>query len=647
MNKLWVNASDDQIRDFILSQEGSTQGAVDGGIFFNCAINEIIQELNKLVLQTGGGVFVAIADDIIGCIKPEAVLPAFQIIEERFRTLNLQLNYEKSTIFANDQETINKVEFDKSATLQKVRTTTEGIVLLGSSISHDIGFHDKFIQSKIDEAKRTLLAITSFGKEYLQQALVLLKSCYISKFSYLSRVTPPHILEPFTTSIMKDIKMGISNMIEHRLTNPQWCQCLLKPRHGGLGIMDISSTSRGAYLASMLACLSNIDGIDKHQDLGLNVLEFDQMGMPSSTNSFQDEIKEQYEHVRILHSKALRIDREASLDVLHKLPSADRKTPGHITPEDRYNRTRAIDLRAAKPFPTVKRLIATNHKLQAMFSDSASKVARSQLLNGLDPESVIRIHSASDEGAACIQTQPTAPNRCFSSLEFKIYVYLRLGIQISKNDTRCPSCSHAQGLSNLHLVNGCKHGEYIHRKHNTIMEQIKSMCNAAKLLVDVETTHCFNDQTYKRMDLVVQINNKDFLIDVTTIDANNPSNGFVKNSELSSSYFPGAAAVIKARQKFSKYKRIIASTKEFVPFVIETQGRWGFHAREIFKSIYAKIPVKASRVSRNYWQQQISLAYMKATLSNIVHKFHIARKNVFGPLAPQELYYFESFYGQI
>jgi len=54
-----------------------------------------------------------------------------------------------------------------------------------------------------------------------------------------------------------------------------------------------------------------------------------------------------------------------------------------------------------------------------------------------------------------------------------------------------------------------------------------------------------------------------------------------------------------------------------------------------------------SRVSRNYWQQQISLAYMKATLSNIVHKFHVARKNVFGPLAPQELYYFESFYGQV
>jgi len=42
MNKLWVDASDDQIRDYTLSQEGSTQGAVDGGIFFINAINETL-----------------------------------------------------------------------------------------------------------------------------------------------------------------------------------------------------------------------------------------------------------------------------------------------------------------------------------------------------------------------------------------------------------------------------------------------------------------------------------------------------------------------------------------------------------------------------------------------------------------------------
>ena len=337
------------------------------------------------------------------------------------------------------------IKFDQSATLQKVKTTTEGLVLLGSTISQDVNFHHRFIQCKIDEAKHTLHAITLFDKENLQQAFVLLKSCFITKFSYLSRVTPPHILVPFTLNIINDIKMCISSMIEHPLTNPQWRQCLLKPRHGGLGIMDITTTSKGAYLASMLVCLSNIDSIDRHQNLGFNVLQFDQFGMAGQANSFKSEIVELYKHVRELHVRALKIDRSLSLLVLGRLPSADRRTPGHIIPEDRQSRTRVINFRAAIPFPSVKDLVTRNSKLQALFSDSASKVAKSELLDSLDPESVIRIHSASDEGAACIQTQPMAPN---TSLEFKVFIYLRLGIQISKEDVNCPLCTHGKGLSN-------------------------------------------------------------------------------------------------------------------------------------------------------------------------------------------------------
>ena len=122
------------------------------------------------------------------------------------------------------------------------------------------------------------------------------------------------------------------------------------------------------------------------------------------------------------------------------------------------------------------------------------------------------------------------------------------------------------------------------------MDQVKKLCSAANLLVDMETTFCFNNRTNKRMYVVVKLNDKDFLI--TTVDANNPSNGFVKDSELSASYFPGAAAVLKARSKFAKYKKVIATSKEFVPFVIETQGSLGFHAREFFKSVYVRFQLR-------------------------------------------------------
>ena len=56
-------------------------------------------------------------------------------------------------------------------------------------------------------------------------------------------------------------------------------------------------------------------------------------------------------------------------------------------------------------------------------------------------------------------------------------------------------------------------------------------------------------------------NNKDVLIDSTTIDPNNPSNGFVVGSDLSPSFFPGAAAASKARSKLRKYRQIRFSAK--------------------------------------------------------------------------------------
>ena len=76
------------------------------------------------------------------------------------------------------------------------------------------------------------------------------------------------------------------------------------------------------------------------------------------------------------------------------------------------------------------------------------------------------------------------------------------------------------------------------------------------------------------MDLVLNINDKDVLIDVTTIDVSNPSNGFILGADLDPSYFPqaGATAAIKAR----KYNQVIALSKK-IPFVIETQGRWDIH----------------------------------------------------------------------
>ena len=99
-------------------------------------------------------------------------------------------------------------------------------------------------------------------------------------------------------------------------------------------------------------------------------------------------------------------------------------------------------------------------------------------MQAIEPEDVIKIHSASDEGAAIIQARPTSPNSCFQSLDFKVLLNLRLGIQIAAGDIHCSYCASTQ-LSNRHLVNGCPHKNYKYRKHNAIMAEIVDLCAAA------------------------------------------------------------------------------------------------------------------------------------------------------------------------
>ena len=71
------------------------------------------------------------------------------------------------------------------------------------------------------------------------------------------------------------------------------------------------------------------------------------------------------------------------------------------------------------------------------------------------------------------------------------------------------------------------------------MEQINNLCTAANLLVDSESSFCYNDRTNKYMDLVAKLDSKDVLIDVTTIGANNPSNGLLRTRKFHHRTFLG------------------------------------------------------------------------------------------------------------
>ena len=473
----------------------------------------------------------------------------------------------------DSQTLLDRVDRAVDPALSRIKTTTEGIKLLGSAISKSPEFHATHIQKVIDEAMPVLKAIAEFGHTHLQQALALLRASYMSKFSYLTRVTPPDIVSPFLQDILMEVKHALQDMLSEVINDAQWGQCLLKPRLGGIEIIDIANTATGAYYASILSCLPTISKVDETQKLGINASAFDSTGLPLPSNQFGNMINALHEQVTQVYDAAMEIDRDLSLRVLDSLPTEPDPRPGAITPPDKEERVRAVNALAAAPLPSPRDLMNKSKKLQSLFSDKVSRVNRHKQIQRMEPEDIIRIHSASDEGAAIIQARPTSPDTCFQSLDFKVLLFLRLGIPIAASNVNCSFCASTQ-LFNRHLVNGCPHKNNKHRKHKSIMAEIVELCTAADILVAEEQFQCFNTRTSSRMDLVFNIDATEFLEDVTTIDANNPSNGFLRGSGLSPTYFPGAASVMKAKNKWDKYRFLMKnSQQQLVPFVLEVQGR--------------------------------------------------------------------------
>ena len=105
-------------------------------------------------------------------------------------------------------------------------------------------------------------------------------------------------------------------MLSEALNDAQWGQCLLKPRLGGIGIIDIVNTVPGAYYASILSCLPTISKVDEAQKLGLNASAFDSSGLLLPSNQYGNVISALHRQVTLVYDEAMEIDRDLSLHVL-------------------------------------------------------------------------------------------------------------------------------------------------------------------------------------------------------------------------------------------------------------------------------------------------------------------------------------------
>lgn len=184
----------------------------------------------------------------------------------------------------------------------------------------------------------------------------------------------------------------------------------------------MDSTAAGAYYASLLAYLSVIGEIDLAQSLGLSPTLFDKDCTPHQTNLYQELFQPLHVGVLSIYDEAIEIDRTLSLKVLESSPVSITQAPGSITQAEKDSRITTVNALATRPLSTIQALMFNARKLQSLFADKISRIARHKLMASLPPEDVIHTHSAYDEGPAPLQVQPTSLNLCLYiyTLEFKV-----------------------------------------------------------------------------------------------------------------------------------------------------------------------------------------------------------------------------------
>ena len=266
------------------------------------------------------------------------------------------------------------------------------------------------------------------------------------------------------------------------------------------------------------------------------------------------------------------------------------------------------------------------HKSRKALVNAIQQTTHQQLLASLatNPiqKAILLSQTAKNIGAHLQQPNSEAyeaDDRCFHvSLTRRLMLPHPAASQASNISATCPNVSAAKRTCarpidphQLHCMS-CKSGGGVDQRHSAV----------ARCLADLITTHTgtkvFIEQSIPglthytrtgqiegaRMDIVVELHGNTYYIDTAIVCP------FSSNDELLSaaSGRPGHMAKREERTKFARYPRI-----NLAPFILESTGRPGYHARKFIKHLYedADHPPTASR---DAW------AAIKTTLHNSISK---------------------------
>jgi hypothetical protein len=379
-----------------------------------------------------------------------------------------------------------------------------------------------------------------------------------------------HILDPSTINATSSL-----------ITEKVWQQATLPPRLGGLGIVSPTSIHLPANLAASIASSTPWLKIQTSIKCFHTLQPAQNATIPVSVEQIQELLTTDGSSERLNWFKEM-IDEED-----HSKLSLE-----YITK-------------------------ATQATLQSQFSDLLHTHTLRIINSSWSTPDLNRLSSCSQEGGIIITALPTYKDfRINLPHAFRERLLMRFGLpnsQIPSGQCICDNI-HSIDKQGYHLLSVCKVGNQRQTTHNAVRDSLAQLCQYAGLVTRKETSETLqliDIDNNQRLDIVCDNFNPGVALNID-VSVTDPRQLSIKRP------VPGRAAQIREAEKMKKYSgNITRAGSLFSPFVLESFGRWGDSARDLFSHLMEKVPLESDQSFlpkswiSHFWKAKITMAMHK------------------------------------